>query len=420
VLVIGGGSALAQLISLAAMPLVTRLYTAAEIGVLNLFMSFFGFWSCALCLRYENALLIAKDDRESHQIRRLATIIVVLMSLFGVLIMSAMQRLNIAEFSQIPIWVLWFLLLLFLGHGFFVVNRAWALRGQLFTAITRASVFRSVANAGTKVVAGIAGGGGGGLLLGELAGAVVAMPKLMRAAKAHFKVTEPDRFPLAELQAVGVRYRKFPMLEAPSAWIDALAAALPVPFVTTLYGIEAAGWFGMARLLVSVLNAQVGAAVADVFQIELAQVCNRNDFCAGRELFGSLVKKLALWGMFPYTAIALASPSLFPLILGEPWREGGVIAACLAPWMYAAFIVSPLSRSLSVFQAQEWKAAYDLSAVILVIAAYVAAKRWNLGLVEFSFLLAIFNVFGYGLYGVLIFKMFSRKMTQMPKTPAME
>ncbi|MFY8041770.1 MAG: hypothetical protein ACOVOD_02480, partial [Rhodoferax sp.] len=84
ILVLSGGTALAQLIGICSLPLVTRLYTPAEIGSVSLFLSFFGFWITCIAMRYEQALMIATDDAESHVVHRLATILVFLMSVLGV------------------------------------------------------------------------------------------------------------------------------------------------------------------------------------------------------------------------------------------------------------------------------------------------------------------------------------------------
>lgn len=64
IIMLGGSTAMAQLIGLLALPFVTRLYAPAELGAAALFLAFAGFWANALSLRYDQALLIAGDDAE--------------------------------------------------------------------------------------------------------------------------------------------------------------------------------------------------------------------------------------------------------------------------------------------------------------------------------------------------------------------
>lgn len=409
VLLLGGSTAMAQLIGMAAMPLVTRLYTPAEIGTVSLFLSFFLLWANSLSLRYEYALLIARDDAESHVLLRLGTLLVLIMSVLGLPLLWALRHFRILEFDRLPAATFLFVLPIFAGHGLFMLHRAWALRGGLFKDITQTSIARAAANAGTKVALGLVGGGILGLLTAELAGACLAMARLMRAARRHFAASRPENIACAQLAAAAAKYRKSALLETPSTWINALALTLPLPLVAELYGVPAAGWFGLARLVVGAPNGQLGAAVADVFQRELARAMAAGDHARARSLFYKLLRNLALVGLVPLIVVITLSPSVFPLVFGAAWSEAGPVAACLAPWLYAAFIVSPLSRALSVLQAQEWKLAYDLSAVGLLLAAFSIAVTCGLSLTGFCLLLSTANILGYTVYGLVLVRTIAKQ-----------
>ncbi len=57
------GTAFGQLIVLAASPLVTRLYTPADFGVLGVFSAFLGILGIAVTLRYELAIPLPRTTR---------------------------------------------------------------------------------------------------------------------------------------------------------------------------------------------------------------------------------------------------------------------------------------------------------------------------------------------------------------------
>lgn len=405
---LAGSTAMAHLIVISAMPLVTRLYTPAQIGIASLFLSFFGFWSSTLSLRYEYALLIAANDEESHIVHRLASFLVIVMSLLGIPVLWMLQYFNVLEFELLPAWVPLFAFPVLVGQGLFMVYRSWALRGGLVQYITQASIARAAANAGTKLGLGFFGGSIIGLLAAELAGACVSMLKLMRATQQHFAESMPKHIGFSQMVLTGKKFRKFPLLETPSAWMDSLALALPLPLVASLYGAEAAGWFGVARMVVSVPNAQIGSAVADVFQMELAKAVLEDDGQRARSLFYSLLKKMALLGLIPLLGVTLVLPWMFPYIFGQQWEQAGAIGAALAPWLYAAFIISPLSRALSVLQAQEWKLVYDISAVSLMLGCFYIAKNLNLDLIEFCLFLSVAKMIGYAIYAVVLVKLIDR------------
>lgn len=145
VLALTSGTALAQLITIGVMPIVTRLYTPTEIGIISLFQSFFIFWSATLSLRYSHALLVARDDTESQLVFRLAMGITILMSLLGLPVLWLLDHFRLFGFELLPNWAVLVAGPVLLGQGIFMVYRAWALRAGLVPAIARASVIRAAA-----------------------------------------------------------------------------------------------------------------------------------------------------------------------------------------------------------------------------------------------------------------------------------
>lgn len=347
--------------------------------------------------------MIASDDAESHVVLRLATILVFLMSLLGGPVLWLLQQNHVLEFQLLPVWAPLIALPILLGYGLFMVYRSWALRGGLVSQISQASILRAAAIAGTKLGLGAFGGGVVALFAAELAGALASMHRLIQATKRHFATSKPPTIGYLQMRQVGLKYAKFPLLDAPSAWLDALGMMLPLPMVASLYGAEAAGWFGLARMVLSLPNAQIGAAVADVFQMSLAEAVRDKDPQRARSVFYTLLKKLGLIGLVPLVVSLTVLPWAFPIVFGQSWGPAGHVAASLAPWLYAAFVISPLSRALPVLQAQEWKLFYDATALGLLVGCYFLATYLGLSLVEFCLLVSLAQVLGYLVYAVVLY-----------------
>lgn len=408
--ILAGGTAAGQIITICAMPFVTRIYSPGQIGIVSLFLAFFGYWASTLSLRYEYALLVAQDDAESHWLHRVAISLVVVMSFLGVLILWLLQDANVFEFGLLPRWAPLIAVPIFLGHGIFMVSRSWALRAGLIQPITQASIARSGANAVTRIVLGLAGGGVAALFIAELAGACASMARLALATRRHFANSRPAYFTVVGLLAMARKYSKFPLLEAPSTWMDALAFTLPLPMIASLYGVEAAGWFGLARMVVGVPNSQIGSAVADVFQMELASAVLERDGKRAHRIFYKLLRQMALLGLAPMLCVIALAPWLMPIVFGEKWAEAGTAAAAIAPWFYAALVVSPLSRALSVLQVQEFKLIYDGSALLFMCIAFYLAQLHDFSFIMFLLSISLAKVIGYVIYVVVIIKMIDRRM----------
>ncbi len=82
VAVIAGGTAAGQSIVVLASPIITRLYTPEEFGVLAVYTSFLGILSVLASLRYELAIPLPEKDRDAASLLVLSLGIVVFMSLF--------------------------------------------------------------------------------------------------------------------------------------------------------------------------------------------------------------------------------------------------------------------------------------------------------------------------------------------------
>src|SRR6185437_14546898 len=66
--ILSGGSAVAQGFSVAVAPLITRLYLPDTLGQLGLFTAFINVAVLVASLRYELAIVSARNDREAAQL----------------------------------------------------------------------------------------------------------------------------------------------------------------------------------------------------------------------------------------------------------------------------------------------------------------------------------------------------------------
>jgi len=90
VAVLTGGTASVQLLLVLAAPILTRLYTPEDFGLLAVFVSILGILSIIASLRYELAIPIAEDDKTALHLVVLCLLVVIAMAfLSGVIIFLA-------------------------------------------------------------------------------------------------------------------------------------------------------------------------------------------------------------------------------------------------------------------------------------------------------------------------------------------
>ena len=62
---LAGGTALAQLIRLAAEPFLTRIFSQSDFGIYSAYLALMSFAAVGVCLRYELAIFLPDDDDDA-------------------------------------------------------------------------------------------------------------------------------------------------------------------------------------------------------------------------------------------------------------------------------------------------------------------------------------------------------------------
>jgi O-antigen/teichoic acid export membrane protein len=156
---------------------------------------------------------------------------------------------------------------------------------------------------------------------------------------------------LAGLRAAVRRFRRFPLLAAPSALINSAGLEMPLLLVSALYGDARAGLLGLTVRVFSGPTAIIGQAVSQVYTGETGAALRSPTGELGRLLRGA-VRRLLLLGAGPALLLVVAGPWMFGLIFGPTWAEAGEYARFLAVAYLAQFAVTPVSSTLFLLERQ--------------------------------------------------------------------
>lgn len=393
------GNLFSQAIQVLSLPLLSRIYTPHDFGIFSVFIAFTGFASLSLSLRFESAVLIA-DSGEVHQLARLAAKFVVPVTALLVGLMLGLIESAEIGFGILPSWTVAIAGVTLLGFGMFNLGRSIALRNGQVRDIAGARVEKSIGNVSTKLIGGLLLSGPIGLLLGEVVGIWVGCRRFAGNLKSDLlSSSEVESLPTSELMH---KYRKFYWLELPSVVLDQAALMLPVALIAALGGAAAAGAYGMARIVVVLPNVQIGRAFADGFQWKVAEMVRAGRYKWVHTAVLKTMGVLAAIGFIPFATLYLLSSWGFPYVLGHKWALSGEFASILALWMYAAFVVSPISRILSVLKRQELKLLYDSYVISAIVILFLIAQHTGMAPMRFVSWLVLLNIVGYGLYLLLI------------------
>lgn len=369
-----GGTAASQLILALSSPLLTRLYTPADFGVLGVYTALVLLLGVTVGLGYMIAIPLPEEEGDAANVVVLSLVVGAVMSAgYGVL--SVVFGQEYADLMNVPelgayMWLVPFGLM---GSCVYLTLYHWSIRAHGFSVIARTKVNQAVARVGVQVVLGVAGVAPFGLLLGDLAGSTMGSGSFVRLLRHTIR----ESWPLVTTRAIrrlSRRYVRFVWYSTPANLLNALSIQGVPLLIAYAYGASTAGWYSLTFRVVALPMTLIGVAVGEMY-FGVAPRLARDDPAALSALFKKTAKKLFLVGIGPTVILLVAGPFLFSIIFGEDWAMSGVYARYLAPALLAQLVVSPLTQTVSVLERQDLQLWVTALRTGLVFAAFIGAFR---------------------------------------------
>ena len=367
------GSAFGQLLVLVASPLLTRLYSPDDFGVLGVFSALLGLFGTAVCLRYDLAIPLAEDDGRMVNLLALSLVVAFLVSSFISVALWLSGELIGDWFNMEALRpLLWLLPVGLLAVG---CNRAlthWAIRRQAFGRITRTHISRSVGQVTIQIGCGYLTLGPLGLLVGQIVGQSAGITTLALAFyRIEGRIWRAIR--IRDMARAAARYANLPTFGAGAALLDNAGRFAPALLVAALYGAEVAGWFALAhRILQTPIF--LSTAVARVYLGEAPRRA-RADLDSLYALFKATTWRLLAFGVLSLGLVVVAGPQLFALVFGSVWTEAGRFAQFLALMSLGELVVSPVAQTLTILERQDLQLAWDTLRFGVLLVIFVAAHQ---------------------------------------------
>jgi O-antigen/teichoic acid export membrane protein len=377
--ILSGGTALAQVITLAASPLITRIYSSADFGAFQLYQSVLNFMVIAGAFRFEIAILIAEDEDEALDISILCFFITLALFALFLLLGFAIyfNLLGIQEYLLPVMSFIWFLPITFLLSTFILVLTNLNLRNKTFKKITVAKITQSATNTSTQLIAGFFQLKPTGLFIGDLAGKLFCFIQLFKTQTKlliiHAKKINTDR-----LKVLFIKHKEFFTISAPGALLNVAGFAIPNILIGTFFGLKVLGFYALVDRLFAAPSILIGQSVSQVYvsDINKALKNNPNQILVN---FKRLIRFLGILSFIPLLIFSFIAPSVFSFVFGEEWREAGFYFCILAPMQFVSFMVWPLMPTLALLNKQKWQFFWELSRSILTTIALILVHYFNLG-----------------------------------------
>ena len=366
------GNASAQVLTLAAYPVLTRIYSPQEMGVLSVLTSALTILAPMASLRLEMALPLARTAREASSV--LAASVLALLGIcaaFTLLLGLLPPNWPRGLAAAAPYW--WFLPLSLLAFGGYVIMVNEGTRQNRFADVARTRVVQAFSGPLTQIGFGLLGGGTLGLLagfvIGQSSGTVNLARRLLGGPRSPWV-----RVTVASVRAAVHRHRHFALFTSWANVVNAAANYLMTVAFAFVYGTAIAGFMFLGERVLMRPLFLITSSILPVYTRELGQAW-LNDRSRLRPLFIGVVKRQALLSAAWIVPIVLLAPLLIPLAFGPGWAESARFLQVLAIGYFPSSVLHPVLHTLQMIREQRLSAVLDLGHCAAVVAA-VAAVAW--------------------------------------------
>lgn len=399
VVILVTGTTVAQLLGVIAAPILTRLYTPVEFGLLTVYIALLALFALLGTLQYENAIPLPESDEDAANLLVLSFFILAAICLISTATLWFGRELisSYLHISQLAAF-LWLIPLSLMGMGTYNILSSWSVRKKTFGRIAQTKVTQSVGMVSTMIALGIFQQGIIGLLLGDMIG------RMSGGLRLTYLIVKEDVSLLKKvswqgIRQIAVRFNRFPKYSVISSLIRELSEQLPALFLAVAYGPWVVGLFMLVQRVLGMPISLIGYSVSNVYMAEAAKHMQNNDSARILKLYWQTIKHLLLIAVPILILLSIGAPKLFPLVFGSQWSEAGTYLRILCPMYLFQFLSIPISTTLYVYERQDLQFFREIIRIMLLLVAIVMVMVADLQPLYAFSLLSTVGCLSFFIYG---------------------
>jgi O-antigen/teichoic acid export membrane protein len=377
------GSAAGQLVSVMLSPVLTRIFSPQQFGVLSVYTAILTMVVVIASLRYELALTLATTEEEAIN----------LVAVCGVALLTTTAVVGVAAFAVpedlVKQW--WstpysyyrmasyrgLLVLGFVCLGGYYIALYFATRAEAFRAIARTRVYQGVTGPVSQIVLGLLGAGAPGLLLGSILGQSAGTLGLFYGQigkrRALLRAISWRR-----MASLARRYWRFPVVASWAALIDAVGGnQLLYLLVSIQYSPRIAGFIFLAERIVARPLSLIGTSILQVFVGEAGRMVSADPARLRSRFYQVISRQFCLaFGWIVLTNVAGAE--LFPTVFGADWGDAVIYLQAMSLAYLTQAIVLPVFHTLQILEKQTIAAGWQVGRLLLVLITFFLSITFDL------------------------------------------
>lgn len=379
-----------QLMLVAAIPILTRLYSPEDFGIFTIYLSVVNILGAIAGLRFSTSLYVVQD--RAHALVALKLTLLAVCTTASVVLAAGYllsdvipERLRHLAYL-IPVGMA--------AVGVADAMNCWCLRFNHIRDFGMGRLILPTTMALLQVGFGLARLGGDAMVQAHILSQAVLIAFLCARLLKWDDIRRMTQASWESVAATARREYKFPLFELPSALAGFAIINLPAIFIGSLFGTAFAGHYGVAARLVTGPVSLIALPLSNVFVAEASKGFDR------RHLLGTACGLLVVASgliALPVLGLGFVAPHVVVPLLGASWMPTGQIVAALALMCAAQSLSTPIQEVPTLFRRQELRLLVDLVRALLVFAPLLIGAHLGHDPLEVIFVMAAGGAAGYGL-----------------------
>lgn len=372
---VASGTLIAQILGIICTPIITRLFTTAEYGVVSVYTSSISIIVMMSAFSIQKAIPIAKNDIEARKLVSLCfkILLFVVAVILGGCCIASYEKFELLSIEQLfsvrfalPIGVLFV--------GSYEILLQWTYRKRAYNLVPKTRISQAVFGNLIKIIAGYCGFGVIGLVSGVVVSQAAGLSSLLKRLINDFKGEKVEKISVP-CSTLIKRYYRFPVFSLPADFLDNFANQIPIILLSGLYGSSVSGKYGLANTIISIPISLIVTSMSRVMYAEAANL-GKDNAVEIKRLCIKLVKATTILIIIPCLILFVFGPQLFGFVFGKEWFDSGIYVRLMMGRTIAYCLVLPIGRMLDVFEQQYFDTAINLGRVLLLLVSVVYIKKY--------------------------------------------
>ncbi|MBO1511771.1 lipopolysaccharide biosynthesis protein [Metabacillus bambusae] len=384
VLTLLSGTMVAQGIPIAISPILTRLYTPNDFGVLALIVAISAVFGSIANARYEIAIVLPEKDEDAINLTALSVLVALALSfsLFAIIVLFHNPILSMLGNENISFWLYMTPVIVFF-IGLFNTLNFLNTRFKQYKFVARAKMYKAVVSAAIQVIAGLIKPNVHGLVGGQLSAHIFGNGSLLIRLMKNKELLAKIKF--TEMKRLAKEYINFPKYSMWAVLANNLSQNIISIFISMLFSTITLGFYSLVNRILATPSLLIGTSIGQVFFQQATAEKNKHGHSI--KTYKSTMKKLLYLAIPAYVIMFVFIEDVIIIVFGEDWSTAGQYAQIMMPLFFFRFITSPVSTIVSVYQKNGIDLAIQFSMLFITAIDFVIALFFHLNVEEFLYLL---------------------------------